>query len=169
VKNGETDKACEYVPANGVFSEFINLADFEKLMHLSLMTKNPGDLYDICEISEGLEFALIKAAKSSESYAEMLEKLKSKTVTDAKIRRMALFAFFGVTKEFMITDVPYTYVLSMSDSEEAKTLMRICRKQKEITVAQKINALKKDGFSEFLYNLSRNAEKILELSTKNTD
>ena len=167
VKNGDTAKAYEYVPCGEVLSESIDTAGFEKLMHLSLMAKNPEDLTDICEISDGLEFAIVKAAKTSESYGEMLEKLKSKTLTDAKIRRMILFAFFGVKKEYMTVDVPYTFVLAMSDNDEAKKLMRICRKKKEITVAQKIGVLKKDDFSESLYNLSRNAEKILELSTKN--
>lgn len=167
VKTGAAAKAYEYVPCGEVLSEFTDKADFEKLMHLSLMAKNPKDLTDICEISDGLEFALVKAARTSGSYGEMLEKLKSKTLTDAKIRRMVLFAFFGVKKDFMTADVPYTFVLAMSDNDEAKQLMRICRKNKEITVAQKVGALKKDDFSESLYNLSRNAEKILELSTKN--
>ena len=35
-------------------------------------------------------------------------------------------------------------------SDEAKKLMRICRKKKEITVAQKIGVLKKDDFRAFL-------------------
>lgn len=166
VKNGNADKAIEYVPCGDVLSEFTDTAGFEKLMHLSLMAKNPVDLSDICEISDGLEFALVKAARSSENYVEMLEKLKSKTLTDAKIRRMILFAFFGVKKEYMTSDVPYTFVLAMADNDEAKNLMRICRKYKEITVAQKIAALKKDEYSESIYNLSRNAEKILELSIK---
>ena len=165
---GETDTAGTYIPDKGVFAHYRDTSDFYRTLHLSLMAKNPEDLSEICEISDGLEFALVKAARASESYGEMLEKLKSKTVTDAKIRRMALFAFFGVTKEYMTTDVPHTYVLAMSDTSAAKELMRISRKEKEITVAQKIGALKKDEFSEALYNLSRNAERILELSTKTT-
>ena len=168
VKNGDAEKAYEYVPCGDILSEFTDTSGFERLIHLSLMAKNPEDLTDICEISDGLGFALVKAARTSESYGEMLEKLKSKTLTDAKIRRMVLFAFFGVKKSFMTADVPYTFVLAMADNDKAKQLMRICRKQKEITVAQKIGALKKDDYSESLYNLSRNAERILELSTKNS-
>lgn len=169
VSENNIERAAEYVPDDRVFSEFTDKSDFYTAMHLSLMTKKPEELKNICEISGGVEYALISAAKNSGSYGEMLEALKSKTLTDAKIRRMALFAFFGVTKEYMEKDVPYTFVLSEADSEAAKALLRICRKESEITVARKIGAVKKDAFSSAVYDVSTLAEKVLGLSSKKAE
>ena len=164
--SGAFEKASEFIPDNRILSEFIDAAEFKKLIHLSLITKKPEDLSEICEISGGLEFAVINAAKASESYEKMLDTLKSKTLTDAKIRRMVLFSFFGVTKEIAAKDVPFTFVLATSESETAKQLLRICRKEKQITVAQKIGTVKKEAFSSEIFELENTAEKVLKLSSK---
>ena len=166
VSAGNTEKASEYVPDGKVLSEMRDNHEFCKIMHLSLMTRKPGELKDICEVSGGNEHALINAAKNSGSYDEMVEAMKSKTLTDAKIRRMILFSFFGVTKDFMEKDVPYTFVLASSASDKAKSLLRICRKEKEIIVARKIGAVKKDEFSSAVFDMSACAEKVLDLSSK---
>lgn len=164
-ENAEWDKAAEFVPNGDVLNEYLNREDFYRNLHLSLMTKKPEELKSICEVSDGLEYAIIKAAKVSDGYDDMVEKLKTKTVTDAKIRRMLLFSFLGVTKEYMTKDVPYTFVLGMSDSEKSKELMRMCRKEKTFTVAQKMGAVKNDSFSEKVFDICMTAEKVLNLSS----
>ncbi len=165
VENGDAERAALFVPDDKNFAEYLDSDGFYRTLHLSLMTKKPEELKNICEVSDGLEYAVVNAAKSSDSYGEMVERLKSKTLTDAKIRRMLLFSFFGVTKEYMTKDVPYTFVLAMSESDAAKELMRICRKEKTFTVAQKIGAVKKDDFSAQVFEMCRTAEIVLKLSS----
>lgn len=162
ISEGNAEKAEKFVP-NGT-----DLADicsenpaFYELVRIALMTKTPEQLSEICEISGGLEYALIRTAKESESYSEMCGKMPSKTLTDAKVRRMALFAFFGVTK-VQAEELPaYTSVLAMNDGETARRLMRVCRKEKKIIVAQRASAVNSDKSAKRQYDFSRNAENIL--------
>lgn len=162
-KNESYHDAAGYLPNfDTTVKGFKTYPGLEKIIHINLMTKKPSELAEICEISGGNEYAIIKAARSSGNYAQMVEKLKCKTLTDAKIRRMLLFAFFGVTKQQAKQDIMYTPVLALADTQEAAELMRSCRKNKKITVSQRISSVKKDPSAEMQYNFSLNAERVLD-------
>lgn len=157
------NEASAYLPCfDEVLKNYRTYPDFEKMIHVSLMNKTPGELSAICEISGGNEYAVSKAARAAKTYSEMFESLRCKTLTDAKIRRMLLFAFFGVTKEQARKDVSYTIVLALAKDETAASLMRICRKNKKINVAQRISSVKKDPCASIQYDFCRNAENVLE-------
>ncbi len=160
----DMESAGNYVPDAKNLEHFTSYDGFYKALHISLMTRTPESLAGICELGGGLEYAVIKAAKSSAAYAEMFEKLRCKTLTDAKIKRMLLFAFLDVSKERASLSPAYTEVLALGENETASELMRICRKQKRITVAQRVSSVKKDALAKEQYEFCRNAENILRYS-----
>ena len=165
----KTDDVNKYIPYNIEDLGIDNIVSAEKNrrfwknVHLALMRETPERLKDICELSGGLEYALVNAAKESKNIEETAEKLKSKTLTDAKIRRMMLFAFFGVTEEKARENVRYTGVLAMSESESAAELMRIARREKQIVIAQRVSAVRKDKKAYEQYQFCENAGKLLKL------
>ncbi len=160
----DVESAEKYVPEAKSLEHFTTFEAFYKVLHLSLMTRTPESLANICELGGGVEYAVIKAAKSSANYSEMFEKLRCKTLTDAKIKRMLLFAFLGVSKEIADVSPAYTEVLALGETEVSAELMRVCRKQKQITVAQRVSAVKKDAPAKGQYEFCRNAENILKYS-----
>jgi predicted nucleotidyltransferase len=162
------EKNGKYLPYNiseikkDIFGkEKIN--EFTKNVHISLLRETPERLKNISELGGGLEYALICAVKNSENIGEALEKLRCKTLTNAKIRRMFLFSFFGVTKEMEKEMPEYTSVLAMSESKCAADLMRTASKEKRIIIAQKAGAVRKNKKAYEQYKFCENAEKILKL------
>lgn len=133
---------------------------FYKHVLLSLMQKTPGELSSIAEISSGLEHSIIKNAFVAQNYEELLNLLSSKTTTDAKIRRMLLFAFFGVTKDVAKSIPLYTEVLAASDV--GKKMLKKYVEDRKIIVASRIAEIKRDKDAYEQYCLARRAREVFE-------
>ena len=157
-------EASDFVPDGTALSEFTQNSAFYEVMHASFTAKSPEQLENICEISGGLEYAIINAAKNSLNYDEMIENLRSKTLTDAKIRRMLLFGFFGLKKQAADKPVMYTKILACSETEQALELLRQARKEKQIIVARRASEIRKnaDAFKQFSF--CSDAEKTLAIT-----
>ncbi len=158
--DGKAEQAAAFVPDSAVLGHFSDKKDFENAVFLLLLPKKPADLRHICELGGGLEHALARAVLQSDSYAEAFEKLHFKTLTDAKIRRMMLFAALGVTSQ-AASDLPrYTFVLAAGEDESAKALLRMSRKEKSIIVARRIREVRKDLAAYEQLNLALLADRI---------
>ncbi len=133
---------------------------FEKLLHIILMTKQPEELWGIAEVPKGSQYALTKSAHIAKDYKHLTELMKTKSFTDAKIRRMVLFSAFGV-KSSMLKQFPlYTSLLAYT--KEGQELLSQSRKQREIIIASKLANIKqnKDAYAQYL--IAHTAEEVLE-------
>ena len=79
---------------------------------------NENDLLKIPDVSEGLENRIIKHLYMCESFSDLLEKVKTKRYTMARIRRILLCAAFGITNEFLKKEPPYIHVLGCTKKGE---------------------------------------------------
>lgn len=126
---------------------------FEKHMLLSLMTKKPKELSNILEVAKGSEHAIVKAAKEARSFKELCKNLSSKTFTDAKISRMLLFSFFGISKKYANQVPAYSTILASSDL--GKKMLKKYRSDRKIILASRAGDVKKDAVAKTQYDLSR--------------
>ncbi len=131
---------------------------FYSYLHISLMQKTPSELSDIAEVSTGSEHAIIKNAAKAESYEEFLSLLSSKTLTDAKIRRMLLFSLFGVTKQMSKSTPLYTQVLAAS--ETGRKMLKKYADDRRIIVASRIAEIKQSDEAFSQYSFARRAEEV---------
>ena len=69
------------------------------------------ELREIPEITEGLEHKLFAAVKTAGSVESLLKELKSKRYTLARLRRIILAAFIGLTKSTSGTARPISACL----------------------------------------------------------
>ena len=123
-----------------------------------LRTLTPEDFKKLPDVSEGLEYRIYDAVRNSNSYQELLEKIKTKRYTLSRIRRILLFAYLGITKELLETPVPYIRVLGFN--EKGASLLKICKEKSKLPIITRAADLK---------NLSENAKKIYELECKARD
>lgn len=91
-----------------VLPEKLEPAILSKLRTLSL-----EELGQLPDISEGLEQRLYRAIRESSSLEEVYALVKTKRYSLARIRRLVLSAFLGVTKWDTATPPPYCRVLGM--------------------------------------------------------
>jgi len=147
------------MPENCSFDGIVR--DFEAFynyLHISLMQKTVSELSDVAEVNSGSEYAIIRNAAKAESYEELVSLLSSKTLTDAKIRRMLLFSLFGVTKQMSRSTPLYTQVLAASETGRKMLKQYAC--DRKIIVASRIAEIKQNEDAFLQYSFARRAEEV---------
>lgn len=102
-------------------SDFIHWQSFWPLLQHTILQKTPQQLTQYVDVSEGIEHAFIKAAKTSTSFAEFMQKVKSKRYTWTRLQRMLTHIFTGYTKELhaTFTEPRYIRLLGITKSGQA--------------------------------------------------
>lgn len=129
IHGGNTDEILRYVtPETAKNLGCVIKTDSDLLFRLTvsaILSLGTDGLSDIAEIPHGLEHSLYDAAFRAESYGELFEAVRSKHITDTKIRRMLLFALTRVTKAEMAPLPLYTRVLASND--EGYRLLKLAK------------------------------------------
>ena len=116
---------------------------------------------NIPDVSEGLENRIIKAAINATSLDELYFEIKTKRYTLARIRRIILSAFLGLTEDFYYEPIPYIRVLAFNKKGEEllkkakeegiKTYTSLKNAEKTSNFAKKF--VEFENFSTNIYNL----------------
>ena len=96
-----------------VINDPCHIKSIEPAILYRLKTMTTEELHDIADVSEGLEYRIIEAAKKYNSLTEIYNAVKTKRYTMARIRRIILSAFLNITQEMQNTPVPYVRVLGV--------------------------------------------------------
>lgn len=88
----------------------------DRAMVAHLRTLTPEKLRLAPDISEGLENRIITAANKFSTMDEILTAVKSKRYTHARLRRIILASYLGITAELQKEPVPYIRVLGMNET-----------------------------------------------------
>lgn len=100
--------------------------------------------------AEGLPVRLVRAAREAGSLAAFCDSAKTKRYAHARIRRLALWAFLGLTAEDRPEHVPYVRVLGMN--ERGKALLGRMKKTCDLPVITKpAHAKKLPGLAGALF------------------
>lgn len=118
------------------------ISNNENLILSQLIRLSPQDLRQLSDVSEGLEYRLSDAIKSSFSFDEICEKAKSRRYPHSRIRRILINGFLGIKKSDVPPHSPYVKVLAFSDA--GRELLSLNRNNQSISVITKpalINSL----------------------------
>lgn len=114
-----------------------------------------ADFAKLPDVSEGLEYRLARAAREALDPADFCARVKTRRYSHARLRRICMSAFLGLTQEMTQPAVPYARVLAFNDIGRA--LLREIRDIPVITKAA-------DG-----RNLGGAAARCLELEARADD
>ncbi len=92
-------------------------ADFKKLesaVIYKLRTMTLEEIESLPDVSEGLQYRILDAVKTSVTLDEIYEKIKTKRYTHSRLRRIVLCAFLGISKNDVNIPVPYIRVLGFN-------------------------------------------------------
>ncbi|MBQ2829614.1 MAG: nucleotidyltransferase family protein [Oscillospiraceae bacterium] len=90
----------------------VSLANLERAMLARFRAMDCEDFSPYDEGGEGLYRRLYTASRTAASLAELFEKVKTKRYAHARVRRMALCAFLGITASEARLPLPYLRVLA---------------------------------------------------------
>ena len=169
------DEYLKYIPENTfdtVNTALSSLPDCQRLKKLEnavlyrMRTMNKDDFANLPDISEGLENRLLSAVKGSVSYDELMQAVKCKRYTLARIRRCILHAFLGITKQNSPALPPYIRVLGFNGN--GREILRIMRKSANIPVIMRyadVGILSEE--CQITFDFESRCDDIFFLSEKN--
>ena len=136
------DLKLPYMPQKSyeVFAEEISAKHYssmyllDRAMVAHLRTLTPEKLRAAPDISEGLENRILTAANNYSTMDEILTAVKSKRYTHARLRRIILASYLGVTAELQKQPIPYIRVLGMNENG-AKILSLASKRAKTPLIA----------------------------------
>ncbi len=165
IKNHNQKDVSPFVPWNAdeLSDAFVsvNKQAYFNFLRGAVLSREPDKLSDFAENGGGFEYALYREMLVAKDYDELVDRLGSRHLTDAKIRRALMFTALGVKKE-VFTDIPqFTEVLSCTDI--GKEVLKICRKTSRITILSKTaNIRNADDKAKEQFKLQRTAEIAFE-------
>ena len=132
-----------------------NYAELEKIesaIVYKIKTSSAEEVKNLADISEGLENRIIKIDKSKNSINELLDALKTKRYTHARLRRILIYALLDISNQMQHTPTPYIRVLGINQN---KTYLM---KNSELPLITKVAS----GYKA----LDRDAQKIFDIDIK---
>ena len=128
------------IPTQITYTENLELITLYKLRSMT-----SEDFAKLPDVNEGLENRIYEAVNKYNSIKEIIEAVKTKRYTHARIRRIITCALLGITEQMQNSDVNYARVLGFT-SEGAK-MLKECKLEVVTSVAK---ALKNENIRDML-------------------
>ncbi len=170
LKNDEDYK--QFLPPESykILTEAVNSgkapADYTKLetaILYKLRTMSAEDFALLPDVTEGLEYRIANAVRTSVSLDEILEKIKTKRYTHSRLRRIILCALLGIDKNDVSLSVPYIKVQGFN-SKGAQLLKRAKALSKLPVVTKRGDLYDLGADANNVYNAECRARDIFSLA-----
>jgi len=128
------------IPENITYTE-----NLERIILYKLRSMTVQDFSVLPDVNEGLENRIFEAVNNYNSVKEIIEAIKTKRYTHARIRRIITCALLGITEQMQNTKVNYARVLGFTS--EGAQMLKDCDIEVVTSVAK---ALKNENIREML-------------------
>ena len=89
--------------------------NFERVILYRLRTMSPQDLFNTPDVDQNLANRIFQAARSAYSLEDLLNKIKTRSYTMARIKRIMFNALSGITKDDLRVPPVYGRILALND------------------------------------------------------
>ena len=138
-------------------------AEPELPMLAVLRRMTPAMFAELPEVSEGLEYRIASAAQEAVSIPDLFSRLKTKRYTLARLRRVVLSAYLGLTRLEQMQHPAYLRVLAAS--ERGIRMLHDMKQTAKLPVITKPAALKKlNGAAGLLTALEQRTDSLYALN-----
>jgi len=149
---GKRDEAREFMPQKswgiikGSGAEVVSAKSSDTAMMAQMRRMRISDYAKLPDISEGLEHRIFSAVRDSVSVAEVADRAKTKRYTHARIRRILLAAYLGLTEELAVMPPQYIRVLAIGKrGREVLRMMKTAAKLPVVINTAEVTSLSEDG------------------------
>ncbi|KGR73791.1 nucleotidyltransferase [Ureibacillus sinduriensis] len=111
------------------YISFIQWETFWPYLRFAILRHTPEQLTRFADVSEGIEFALSKAAKKSNSFNQFMTLIKSKRYTWTRLQRMLTHIFTGITKEQLHNSSKLSYIRLLGMTKNGQAYLSKHKKQ----------------------------------------
>lgn len=148
-ENGRLDTILDYAPETTYeilkewqeqHGSFGSWEAFWPLLQFTIIRHTPQQLTQFAEVTEGIEFALIKAAKSSSNFKDFMIKIKSKRYTWTRIQRMLTHIFTGFTKDQLQSFSEPSVIRLLGMTEKGQRYLSVHKKEFSLPLISRVGA-----------------------------
>lgn len=170
IRDGQMDRAAAWMPeaAASVLRREIeqkrcpaDLSRLETALLALLRQSTVEELASLPDISEGLENRLYRAVREETAVSDILERVKSKRYTHARLRRILLYRLLGVTRE--LYDAPPVYLRVLGMNERGREILAASRPTLPLITRAK-DAERLDGTGASMLRLECAADDLYALT-----
>lgn len=147
------DKYLPEIPQN-----ITNPKNLERIMLYRLRSMTTADFALLPEVSEGLENRICASVMRHNSVEKIIDGIKTKRYTHARIRRILTCALLGITEQLQNTPIDYVRVLGFT--ADGAALLKHCKTEVVTSAAQ---GLRLGGSIERLLGLDIYASDVAAL------
>ena len=119
----------------------LGLEKYEREVIYKLRSMNVGEIADLPDVSEGLEYSIKKAADNCNTLHTLMDSIKSKRYTQTRIQRILLYALLNINKRDIDVSkkiMPYIRVLGF-DEKGKRLLSEIVRVNPKVNMITSVN------------------------------
>ena len=157
--SGDINGALKYMPTSAaeiLKSEIesanapVTLNRAENAIISYLRRLSVEDISNLPDVSEGLENRIFDAIRKGTSLDDIIAKIKSKRYTMARIRRILLSAYLGISKDNALAPVPYIRILGAN--QKGRQILNKMKKSATIPIitrTKEVNTLDKQAVNMF--------------------
>lgn len=133
----------------------MNLRNFEKEIFYILRKSLAQDLFELADVSEGLENVLKKASNETTEIEKMIDLLKSKRYTRTRIQRILLHALLDITKD-EVNNYKYNpqYIRVLGFTKKGEKLLSQIYNKSNLPIVTSV--------SKFLKNANETGRRMIE-------
>ena len=170
LQSGRLSVAFGAVPSPALLSRAEEIGDIHEEAALTqalfyrLRTMTAGELSAVYGMDEGLEHRFLAAARTAASREELLEQIKSKRYTHARLSRLCAYVLLGMTREFADAHRAPTYARILGFKKEAAPLLREIKCAASVPLITKAADYRAD---DPLFALDVRAQDLWSLGAKN--
>ncbi len=122
IESNKLDEATRYIPKETAFilkecaykGKIAKSSNIENSILSKLRTLSAGDISSVAGVGDGLDFRIYNAARKATTYQELVELIKTKRYTMARIKRALLSCYFEIKPEFENSLPEYIRILGMT-------------------------------------------------------
>lgn len=122
--------------------QFMRWESFWPLLKYAILRYTPEDLTQFADVSEGIEYSLIKNIKNSESFLEFMKSIKSKRYTWTRLQRLLTHIYTGITKKQLHQFDHPTYIRLLGMSKNGQHYLSNYKKEFELPLISRVAAIK---------------------------
>lgn len=119
----------------------LGLKQYEKEIIYKLRMMNVGEIANLPDVSEGLEYSIKKASDNCNNLEKLINSIKSKRYTQTRIQRILIYALLGISKtdiEISRKIMPYARVLGF-DEKGKIMLSEIVKSNPKLKIITSVN------------------------------
>lgn len=133
------DKAVQFLSDLPDEDDISLIQRVEKAILFKLISSSEAEIRSAPYTSDGVAERIMRYAHRSCSLSELYDKVKSRNITHARVRRAVLMCALGVKADMLRADPPYARVLAAS--AEGIKLLRECKRRSVIPISSSLARL----------------------------